>query len=141
MEDNQEELLTPFGKVPRKIIRKLMKASGLIWDKKNKDFIIGSEHVEHWKINKADQRLSNERKWYKSYGHLPVKYNNFLVALKAQDGDIEKAIEMCELFYIENGKAVYLPDYLCEINGLDPDTRHFTYGRIFRDWETLKLTA
>lgn len=140
MTNKPKEILTPFGKVQSSIVRRLMKVAGLLWDKKNECFVLAADHVEHWKINKAENKLSNERKWYKSYGYLPLRYNNFSVALKAQNGDIMKAMDMCEMFYFRNGKPVYLPDYLCEVNGLDNSTRHFTYGSIFREQDNLKLT-
>ncbi len=133
--------MTPFGWVERGQVRPLMKTAGLIWDNKYKKLSIKSWNIEHWRLNAAEQRLSNEKRWYKGFGFLPLAFNNFKVALLKHEGNTQKAIDMANLFYFKGNTPVYLPDYLCEINGLDSNVRHFTYGRIFREWETLKLTT
>jgi hypothetical protein len=134
-------ILTPFGKVPLTEVKRLMRVAGLGVDRENKSFTILSERCKYWKLNPAEQRLSNERRWFKYSGFLPLRYNNFTIALKAKGNDFAEATSMCELFYFkEDGTPVYLPDYLCELYDLDPDKRHFTYGKIFREYQSLKLT-
>ncbi len=117
-----------------------MKTAGLGLDKKNKCFTLISEYCEYWHLNNKSDRKFNEKSYFRKGGFLPLRFNNFSIAMKEHSNNLLKALEMCEMFFIRDGKAVYLPDQLAENHGLDPNAKNFTYGRIFREWNTLKLT-
>jgi len=131
------KISTPVGMVEKSLFDDLVEVAGLRWNGETKSWAFLEDKCEFWKLNKNSERRSNEAKWYKKEGWLPLRYNNFMYALYKVGGfDIKQAIEYAkrELFGVV-GEPVYLPDVLNVAKGLPVDVKNYTYGQILREMD------
>lgn len=130
----QDTVITPIGAINKSSYQEASKVAGFRWDKNKEEFVIITSKCEHWKLNTNDQKKTNEAKWYKAEGYLPIRFYNFQYALKMCRDDIGKAVAFAkERLFDADGLPIYLPDELSRVNQIDPNERRYTYNKILSE--------
>ena len=96
----------------------------------SKEYSLVQDVIEHWHLNKNDERKGNEKKWYRKKGPLTVRFFNFQYAMK-KTKTIEDAIDYARLKLFDyQMNPIYLPDLLATKAGVDPKTKNYSYHKI-----------
>lgn len=118
---------SPFGSVDRDLMDRLCKAAGLRYE--NGQWVIVSDRCEFWQKSREEKLRSNESRWYRGKGYLPIRYYNFEYALE-KCGSIKAALPYAEEKLFHGHEPVYLPDLFNQKAGFSINERHYSYKQI-----------
>ena len=108
------QIVTMYGNLEPGQYDRFENVSGNKFDPHTGEWVIVSDECEYWHLNANDDRKTNEKKWYKKAGWLPIRELNFQYAFEINDHDLAKTIDCAETKLFMNGKPIYLPAFLWE---------------------------